>query len=31
MNQSLPEVYIARHGETAWSLRAVTRDEPIFP
>ena len=20
MNQSLPEVYIARHGETAWSL-----------
>ena len=20
MNQSLPDVYLARHGETAWSL-----------
>ena len=29
MSNSLPEVYLARHGETAWTISGNTRAGPI--
>ncbi len=31
MNQSLPHVYLARHGETAWSLSGRHTGRPDIP